>query len=166
LTYCRVYLSQQGKIMSYREKSISVSLLITLYIWSNYTWGVINLYQHALLSIEAINRLLLSAVLSIILLEIVIQSVVTIFKYKEANVKSDERDKVISRRANTYAYKFLALGVFYVIFYILFPQMYQFTLSIPDLPKEYEILHLVIAFALLAEVISALVKLISYRRGY
>ncbi|TWX55717.1 hypothetical protein [Colwellia hornerae] len=152
--------------MSYRAISILVSLLITLGIWGNYTLGVINLYQRQLFSVETMYGLLFSAVIYTIFLEIILQTTLAIFKHKEANDKSDERDKIISRRANSYAYKILSFGVFCVTFYILFPVLAQFTFSMPGLAKEYEIMHLIIAFSLLAEVICSSVKLISYRRGY
>lgn len=152
--------------MSYKESSILASLLITLAIWGNYTWGVINLYQQELLSTETMYGLLFSAVIYTIFLEIVLQTIVAIIKHKEANDKSDERDKIISMRANSYAYKVLILGSFCVTFYILFPAISQFTFSMPGLAKEYEVMHLIIAFALLAEIVCSLVKLISYRRGY
>jgi hypothetical protein len=152
--------------MSYRESSVFASLLITLWIWVNYTLGVINLYELQLFSTKAMHGLLFTAVIYTIFLEIVLQTIVAIFKHKEANDKSDERDKIISRRANSYAYKVLSLGCFSVTFYILFPVMSHFTFSMPGLAKEYEVMHLIIAFALLAEIVASLVKLISYRRGY
>jgi hypothetical protein len=152
--------------MSYKESSILASLLITLAIWGNYTWGVINLYQQALLSTETMYGLLFSAVIYTIFLEIALQTILAIIKHKEANDKSDERDKIISMRANSYAYNVLILGSFCVTFYILFPAISHFTFSMPGLAKEYEIMHLIIAFALLAEIVCSLVKLISYRRGY
>ncbi|NQZ23132.1 MAG: hypothetical protein HRT53_13885 [Colwellia sp.] len=152
--------------MSYKESNILASLLITLAIWGNYTWGVIHLYQQQSFSTEAMYGLLFSAVMYTIFLEIVLQIILAIVKHKEANDKSDERDKLISMRANSYAYQILIFGSFCVTFYILFPVLSQFTFSMPGLAKEYEIMHLIIAFALLAEIICSLVKLISYRRGY
>jgi len=152
--------------MSYRESSILASLLITIGLWGNYTWGVIDLYQQQLFSTEAMYALLFTAVIYTIFLEIVLQVLVAIFKHKEANDKSDERDKIITMRANSYAYQILVFGCFCVTFYILFPAISQFTFSMPGLAKEYEIMHLIIAFALLAEVVCSLVKLASYRRGY
>jgi len=152
--------------MSYKETSILASLLITLGIWGNYAWGVINLYQQELLSTETMYGLLFSAVIYTIFLEILLQTIVAIIKHKEANDKSDERDNIISMRANSYAYKVLIAGSFCVTLYILFPVIAQFTFSMPGLAKEYEIMHLIIAFALLAEIICSLVKLISYRRGH
>ncbi len=161
-----LFVTQKGVIMSYRESSILASLLITLGIWGNYTWGVINLYQQELLSTEAMYGLLLSAVIYTIFLEILLQTILAIIKHKEANDKSDERDNIISMRANSYAYKVLVVGSFCVTLYILFPVIAKFTFSMPGLAKEYEIMHLIIAFALLAEITCSLVKLIAYRRGY
>jgi hypothetical protein len=155
-----------GKIMSYRESNILVSLLITLGIWGNYALGVVNLYQRQLFSVEALYGLLFTAVIYTIFLEVVLQTILAIFKYRETNDKSDERDKIISRRANSYAYNILSLGVFCVTFYILFPVLSKFTFSMPGLAKEYEIMHLIIAIALLAEIVCSSVKLVSYRRGY
>jgi len=152
--------------MSYRESSIFASLLITIGIWGNYTWGVFNLYQQQLFSTETMYSLLFTAVLYTIFLEVVLQIIVAIYKHKEANDKSDERDKTITMRANSYAYHILVLGCFCVTFYILFPVISQFTFSMPGLAKEYEVMHLIIAFGLLAEVVCSLVKLASYRRGY
>jgi uncharacterized membrane protein len=152
--------------MSYRESKILASLFITLAIWGNYTFGVISLYQQQLLSTGTMYSLLFTAVIYTVFLEIVLQTIVAIIKHKEANDKSDERDKIITMRANSYAYQILVFGCFCVTFYILFPVLSNFTFSMPGLAKEYEIMHLIIAFALLAEVICSVVKLISYRRGY
>jgi hypothetical protein len=161
-----LFVTYKGIIMSYKESSILATLLITLGIWGNYTWEVSNLYQQALLSTEVMYGLLFSAVIYTIFLEIILQTVVAIIKHKEANEKSDERDKLISMHANSYAYNILIAGSFCVTFYILFPVIAQFTFSLPSLAKEYEIMHLIIAFALLAEIVRSSVKLISYRRGY
>ena len=152
--------------MSYRESSILASLFITLAIWGNYTFGVISLYQQQLFSTQAMYGLLFTAVIYTIFLEVVLQTIVAIFKHKEANDKHDERDKIIIRRANSYAYQILVFGCFCVTFYILFPVISHFTFSMPGLAKEYEIMHLIIAFSLLAETVCSSVKLISYRRGY
>jgi hypothetical protein len=161
-----IFNSPNGVSMSYRESSILASLIITLAIWGNYVLGVSRLYQQQLFSTESMYGLLFTAVIYTIFLEIVLQTIVAIFKHKEANEKSDERDKIILRRANSYAYQILVFGCFCVTFYILFPVLSHFTFSMAGLAKEYEIMHLLIAFALFAEVVCSSVKLISYRRGY
>lgn len=152
--------------MSYRESSILASLLIMLGIWGNYALEVFNLYQQQLLSTENMYSLLFSAVIYTVVLETVMQTIVAIIKHKEANDKSDERDKLISMRANAIAYQILSVGIFCVVVYILFPVIALFTFTMPGLGKEYEIMHLIICFALLAEIVCSLVKLASYRRGY
>ena len=152
--------------MPYRESSILTSLVITLVIWGSYTLGIINLFEQQLLTTGNIYDLLFTAVIYTIFLEVVLQTSVTISKHKEANDKSDERDKLIAMRANYYAYKILTFVFFCVSFYILFPVIAPHTFAMHDLAKEYEILHLMVAFGLVAEVVCLLVKLISYRRGY
>jgi magnesium-transporting ATPase (P-type) len=156
----------RGSIMSYRENSILASLVITLVIWGNYIAETTTLYQQQLLSTESINNLLFSVVIYTIALEIISQIIVAIFKAKEANELSDERDKLISMRANSYAYNILSVGVICIIFSIIFPSITQSLLVIPELTKEYKLLHLVIIFGVIAEISRLFIQLFAYRRGF
>jgi len=152
--------------MSYKENSILASLLITLIIWGNYALEIISLNQHQLLSIDTINSLLASAMIYTILFEIVSQSTVAIFKHKEANEKDDERDKHIAMRSNSYAYHILLIGVVFTVFYIAQPNWASLVFSSPVLTKEYEIINLVIIFAVASEVTRLSAKFLAYRRGF
>ena len=157
--------------MSYKERSTWISLAILIYIWLEYFSELFALYNANQLNVDAVNGLLLTVVIKTIVLEIVLQIILAIIDNKDANYSADERDILISLRGSQYAYGILSVGAFLAVFYTIFPTLTIFTL-IPikelvliALPNEYKLMHLIIVFALMAEITKFATQLFFYRRG-
>ena len=151
--------------MSYKERTIWISLILMLFIWTDYFWSIDNLNQAKTLTVTAINSLLLKVVVLTIVLEIVAQIIIAIINHKEAKIEEDERDKLIDLYASRSAYYILSFGVVTAILYIVFPNLLTRFPITGVLPTEYVILHIIITIALLAEITKFVLQLYYYRRG-
>ncbi|ARD45317.1 hypothetical protein [Colwellia sp. PAMC 21821] len=79
--------------MSYKERSIWVSLAITIYIWFNYFSTLYWAAQQDTLTTSVMQSALLTVVIMTIVLEIFHHIVIAIIDNKNANYDEDERDK-------------------------------------------------------------------------
>ena len=93
--------------MSYKERSIWVSLAITLYIWFNYFSDIYWSAQQNSLTVSSMQSALLTVVIMTIALEILHHIVIAIIDHTNTNYSEDERDKQISLIGNTNAYYIL-----------------------------------------------------------
>ncbi|NQZ81995.1 MAG: hypothetical protein HRT52_13350 [Colwellia sp.] len=152
--------------MSYKERSIWASLAILIYIWFEYFSGMNQLYGSQKLTVDSINELLLDAVIMTIVLEILLQIVIAIIDHKDANYDEDERDKLITLHGCNNAYYFLLVGAHLAVFYSVFPTLKTYILPSIDLPNGYFVMHLIIIFALLSEIIRLATQIRYYRRGF
>lgn len=152
--------------MSYKEKSIWISILVMVFIWADYAFSVIDLHNSALLNMEAINSLLVDAVVFTIVLEIVLHIVVAVIAHKDANTPADERDKLISLTSIKHAYNLLFAGVVLAIIYLTIPSLSTYFFPEIALPYEYLVMHLIILFAFAAELVRLLTQVFYYRRGF
>lgn len=158
--------------MSYKERSTWISLAILVYIWLEYFSDIFSLQSAGQLTVEAVNSLLLTVVVKTIILEIILQIVLAIIDHKDANYAADERDNLINLHGSRNGYAILSLGAFMIVFHTVFPSIATMTFlpSLPfeslSLPNEYNIMHLVIIFALIAEVVKFCTQLFFYRRGF
>ncbi|GAA6205454.1 hypothetical protein [Thalassotalea sp. SU-HH00458] len=158
--------------MSYKERSTWISLAILVYIWFDYFVQLFSLQGTEQLNVESVNSLLLAVVLKTIVLEIVLQIVLAIIDHKDANYADDERDKLISFYGSRNAYGILSVGIIMTVFHTVFPTLSSFSmmptqaLTTISLPNEYKIMHIVIVFALAAELAKFSTQLFFYRRGF
>ena len=152
--------------MSYKERSIWVSLGILVYIWFNYFTNIFALNNLQELTIEKVNGLLLDVVIITIVLEIILQITIAIIDNKDANYSEDERDKLISLHGCKYAYFILSTGVFLAVFYTVFPTLATYVFPSITLPNGYMVMHLIIVYALIAEITNLATKIFYYRRGF
>lgn len=152
--------------MSYKERSIWASLIVLVYIWFNYFAELFALNSMNKLSVEGVNDLLLDVVIITIVLEIAVQIIVAIIDNKDANYDEDERDKIIALHGNNYAYNILFVGVFLAVFYTVIPTLADYLFPSIALPNNYMVMHLIIIFALAAEIVSSVTKIVRYRRGF
>jgi len=152
--------------MSYKERSIWGSLAALIYIWFDYFSGMNQLYGAQSLTIDSINELLLDAVIMTIVIEVLLQIVVAIIDHKDANYDEDERDKLITLHGCNNAYYFLLVGAHLAVFYIVFPTLSSYIFPFIDLPNGYFVLHLIIVFTLLSEIIRLATQIRYYRRGF
>ncbi len=152
--------------MSYRERSIWLSLAVMLVIWLRYFSDIFGLHQSQLLTVDRVHSLLLKVVILTIVAQVVVQTIVAIIDHKDANKDEDERDKVIALYGQRNAYHILIIGVFAAIFQIIVPTLFDRPQLLLSLPDEYLLLHVIIVSAVVAEVVNASTQLFYYRRGF
>ncbi len=152
--------------MSYKERSIWVSLAITLYIWFNYFSELYWAVQQESLTISVMKSALLTVVTMTIALEILHHIVIAIIDNKNTNYDEDERDKQISLRGSQNAYYLLSFTTIAAVLHLLFPLMSQGLVDILNLPSEYAIINIIIFGALTAEVSKFSTQIFYYRRGF
>lgn len=152
-------------IMSYKEKSIVLSLLITLYLIYAYYSGLINLVDNNQLNEENFKNLLMKTTTFISILAIVAHIVIAILHAKEANNNDDERDKLIEMKSSQTAYFILVLGVIFTVIQVQLSEYFDSGINFSSLSMGYNMMHYIIMSLLLAEVTRYSYQLFYYRRG-
>ncbi|WP_448246640.1 hypothetical protein [Thalassotalea agariperforans] len=151
--------------MSYKEKSIVLSLLITLYLIYAYYSGLINLADNNLLNEESFKALLMRTTTFIITLAVVGHIIMAIIHAKEANNDDDERDKLIEMKSSQSAYLILVLGVIFTVMQVQLGEYVSGGINFNSLSMGYNMMHCIIMSLLLAEVSRYSYQLFYYRRG-
>ncbi len=151
--------------MSYKEKSIVLSLLITLYLIYAYYSGLISLADNNLLNEESFKALLMRTTTFIITLAIVGHIIMAIIHAKEANNDDDERDKLIEMKSSQSAYLILVLGVIFTVMQVQLGEYVSGGINFNSLSMGYNMIHCIIMSLLLAEVSRYSYQLFYYRRG-
>lgn len=152
--------------MSYKERSIGVSLAITLYIWFNYFSELYWSAKQNSLTTDSMQSALLVVVFMTIFLEIMHHIVIAIIDNKNANYDEDERDKKIALIGNQNAYYILSFTTITAVLHLLFPVMSQGLVTALKLPNEYVIINIIIFGALVAEIAKFATQVFYYRRGF
>lgn len=152
--------------MSYKERSVWVSLAITLYIWFNYFSDIYWSANDGSLTVESIQSALLTVVLMTVALEILYHIVIAIIDNRNTNYDEDERDKQISLIGSKNAYYILSFTVITAVLHLLFPIMNQGLMNALNLPFEYVIINIIIFGALMAEITKFSTQIFYYRRGF
>lgn len=99
--------------MSFREKSIWISLIATLLIFGDYFLNIISLSGlPADVAKTAALGLSLRAFFLIIIVEIIFQGMLAASNRKAAELGADERDKLFAYKGNNIGYTVLVIGVF------------------------------------------------------
>ena len=152
--------------MSYKERSVWVSLAITLYIWFNYFSTLYWSAQQGSLTTNSMQKALLTVVIMTIVLEIMHHIVIAIIDNKNANYDEDERDKQIALIGSQNAYYILSFTTIAAVVHLLFPVMSQTLESLLNIPNEYFIINIIIFGALVAEVVKFSTQVFYYRKGF
>lgn len=152
--------------MSYKERSIWVSIAITIYIWFNYFSTLYWAAQQDTLTTSVMQSALLTVVIMTIVLEIFHHIVIAIIDNKNANYDEDERDKKITLLGTQHAYYILSFTTIAAVLHLLFPFMSQRLESLLNLPNEYVIINIIIFGALVAEIVKFATQVFYYRRGF
>jgi C4-dicarboxylate transporter len=152
--------------MSYKERSIWVSLAITIYIWFNYFSTVYHSVQNQNLTISIMQSALLSVVIMTVVLEILHHIVIAIIDNKNANYDEDERDKKIALLGANNAYYILSFTTIVAVVHLLFPFMSHHIEALINLPNEYVIINIIIIGALMAEISKFATQVFYYRKGF
>ena len=85
--------------MTFREKSIWVSLIIMSVVWVNYFVRVQPALADGSISKEGSIGLFIGAVVTLVVLEIIVHIVLAVSNSKTADQPADEREKLINSKA-------------------------------------------------------------------
>ncbi|MGJ8693117.1 MAG: DUF2178 domain-containing protein [Thalassotalea sp.] len=151
--------------MSYKEKSIGLSLLITLYLIYSYYAGMTGLMNAELFNEQSYKALLMKTTTWVVTLAIVAHIIIAIFHAKEAEQADDERDKLIEMKASQHAYYILVVGITLTIVQVQLGDFFDLGLKLENLSIAYNIMHYVIISFLIAETTRYAFQLFYYRRG-
>lgn len=153
--------------LSFREKSIWISLVSTLTIFGYYFYNILGLsgMSEELAKATALELLVKTIILTVIV-EVIFQSMLAATNHKAAEMGGDERDKLFEFRGNSWGYWVLAVGVIVVIGHVLAQE------SVLDTKPIFERLeiplltaHLLMFTFILSEVARFSGQLFYYRRG-
>lgn len=142
--------------MSFEEKSIVASLLITLVVWGNYFYRVYQYSQEGLATMSTLGGLLTGAVVLTVIIEIVAQAVIAGYSSRsgDATGRTDERDRAIVYHASYQASYVLAAGIVMSVLVAFVTE---------DLVST---LNTLIVHFIAAEVWRYVTQLYLYRRGF
>ena len=152
--------------MSFREKSIWISLISTLLIFGDYFLNVIALanLSEAVAKTTALE-LSIRAFVLIIIVEIIFQSMLAVSNRKAAKLGADERDKLFEYKGNNFGYSVLVVGVL-----ITLGRMVSMEIS-PEFIEQFKVLdipfltaHILLFSFILSEVVRFSAQLYYYRR--
>ena len=140
--------------ISFKEKSLWISVLVMSLVWAWYfskiwdgLWAM-NLVRSEVLVLSVV------VVGAIIALQVVLHIIVAIVNPKEADQRSDERDRQINRKAGNVAGWVLAIGVFHV----------WAVASLFDIPSII-LANVLLLIMVLTQIVNDLLRLLFYSRG-
>jgi len=139
--------------LTYQEKSIWASLIITSVMFIYYFSRVLGVIQDPELTGSSLIMVFIGVITITILAQIVIQSVMAIIYRTEVEEGSDERESLIRLKATSISHYILISGVWFasVTFYLL--------------PSAFMLMNLFIIFFIVSEIIGYVTQLIYYQRG-
>ena len=154
--------------MSFREKSIWISLISTLLIFGDYFLNIISLGG---LPDEAGKAaalgLSLRATFLIIIVEVIFQGMLAVGNRKAAELGADERDKLFEFKGNNFGYTLLVIGVFITLGMIVILELN------PEFIAQFSVLkiplltaHILLFSFILSEIVRFSTQLYFYRSGH
>lgn len=149
--------------MSFREKSIIGSLIITVIVFGNYFIKAFEVFRSG--SSEMISRLpgtLVGVVITVVIVEIVYQVAIAIFGGEE---DSDERDRLVDARSTRISYYVLAAGCITAIGHMLFAESVGEWLPESVVQTPIFVANILVFSFILAEIVGFSMQLYYYRRG-
>ena len=155
-----------GGFMSYREKSVWASLLITAYILFYYLSEFISASNAGLVNEALVTALFIKIIAITIVVEVISQTVIAIVNHKEADKSIDEREQKFKLLAYRNAYHVLTAGVFIALFLLWKDMIFISAFNAADLSPAYATLSLLLICFLLAELTFYCSQAFLYRRGY
>lgn len=146
--------------MSFSEKSVWLSFVITFVVWGKYLYELMQM-SNGMLSIEEQRDLALSllayATFYIIIAEIIFHTIIAMANPKDAELTGDERDQIIANKATSPAYAILFTGVIVTIMHLLVFEHFPNVATHSSVQIPFLTAHILIVFGLMAEL---------YRFGY
>ncbi|MFT6343640.1 MAG: hypothetical protein ACJAWQ_000696 [Paraglaciecola sp.] len=154
--------------MSFREKSIWISLISTLLIFGDYFLNIIalgNLPEQV--AKTAALELSIRAFVLIIIVEIIFQSMLAVSNRKAAKLGADERDKLYEYKGNNFGHTVLVIGVLMTL-----GRMVSLEIS-PEFIEQFKVLdipfltaHILLFSFILSEVVRFSAQLYYYRSSH
>lgn len=140
--------------MSFQEKSIWISLVVTTIIFGYYFVKAFDVFLNPFSNNPGLVSLLMGVVILTIIVEIILQTILSIFSKKEASAGNDERDKIIKFKSFRISYFILIFGAWVAVISLLVPKSTTLFMA-----------NIIIFFSILSELFGFVTQLIYYRRG-
>jgi hypothetical protein len=141
--------------MTFEEKSTWVSLGILLFVFSGYFSQVFEGLVTDTLNKSEASGLFIGAAVTIVVLQIALHIVIAIFNVRDADQPKDERDKLFAMKAGNISGLILGVGVL----------MIAARTFLSDLNSLW-VANLLLFIVLVSQVVSDVLRLFYYRRGY
>ena len=151
--------------MSYKEKSLWVTLALTLYLIYFYYSNMLMLQTNELLTEDTFTILLITTVIWLAIISTVSHTVLAIINYKEANNPEDERDKLIELYGCRIGYYLLSIGVVFSIVHIQLNNYIGGYLGLDSVHGIINFMHIIIMSFLIADTAKYATQLYYYRKG-
>ena len=140
--------------LNYHEKSIWASLVSTVIIFGVYFTMAFKVMNDPNIPDITLIFFFIGAVITIVIVQIILQTILAIMNRKVAEGGHDERDKAIEMRSTQYSYYILIFGIWASVAAMLI----NFSTLL--------LINLIMLTFIVAEVVSYITTLIHYRRGY
>lgn len=141
--------------MSFKEKSIWISLVTTILVFGYYFVRVLQMVSNEAVGNAEIAVFFVSIIVLVIVIQIISHILLTIAHRPETE---DERDQIIELKATRNAYYLLIAGVF--------ASTGTFIIGIFVLPvTTFHVVHTMLIFFIIAEMVKHITELVHYRRG-
>ncbi len=141
--------------MSFQEKSVWASLIIILFAYGSYFSNIYDgLLAGSLNGTETLG-LFIGMVVTIIVLQIAIHIVIAMVESKDTDHSGDERDKLISLKAEMPGGLVLGFGVVTFALYLMFHDVQSVVTA-----------NLLLLLVVISQVVTYLLQIYWYRRGF
>ena len=140
---------------SFQEKSTWISLAIILVVFTGYFSQVFNGLLSDTLSKADTFGLFIAAVVTVIVLEIVLHIVIAVLDVKDAGHSGDERDRLFAMKAGNISGWVLGAAVLMIAINVFVSE-----------PSSIWVANLLLLAVYVSQVVSYVLQLFYYRRGY
>lgn len=141
--------------ISFEEKSTWASLAIILIVFTGYFSQVYDGLLSGTLDKAAVSGLFFGAVVTVVILEVVLQVVIAALNRKDADQPRDERDRLFAMKAGNISGWVLGIAVLIIAAHTF----------IQDLDSTW-VANLLLFAVFVSQVTSYTLQLVYYRRGY
>lgn len=141
--------------LSYKEKSLWVSLLTVLYVFGHYFTHAYQVLKSPQVEDSATIRMFIWAIAILVIIHAICHGILASMFKKESEQKDDERDKLIELKATRVSYFILVFGVWVA----------GLNSILLDSISLIFTLHILLFFLVLAEIVGFALQLVYYRRG-
>ncbi len=139
--------------MSFKEKSIWISLIATIIIFGFYFSKTFPLFRNFDDNNTEMVMLFIGVVILMIIVQIISHIVLAVFNRKDAEAGEDERDKLVELKATRIAHFVLITGVWLTASCLLITK------------SPLMLVNIMIFFFILSEVLGFIAQLFYYRKG-